>query len=122
MYTVRFNLGRGDNYMKWKIENLYTKEKVYLDPSEVSIVMSNCKLKNRINQATKIFNGDNKTVCAWVLCERVGWYINNKLTKTNKDQIRYNPREFPNWRQGEDNVDNKTFKQLLTINKNIYIS
>ncbi len=121
MYTIRFNLGRGKNYMKWKVENLETKEKVYLDPNEVSIVMNNCILKNRINQAKKIYGGENKTVCAWVLCESVV-IENNKLTKINKDKLTYNPREFPNWRQGEDNVDNKTFKQLLTINKNIYIS
>jgi len=121
MYTVRFNLGRGKNFMKWKVENTTTKEKVYLDPNEVSIEMNDCILKNRINQAMKIYSGENKSVCAWVLCKEVSIGPKKKI-QTKQKQITYNPRVKPYWIEGRDNVDNKKYKLLTTINKNIYTS
>ena len=76
---VRFNLGRGKNYMKWKIQ--YPNGNIlYYNPSEVQFVMTNCQLRNYKKVAEKIFNGGNKVVCAWVLCEEIN-IIDNELIK-----------------------------------------
>ena len=64
-YQLRFNLGRGDRYMKWKVT--YPSGAVrYFEPSEVTIIMQNCKLINKKESALRIFNGANKYVVAWV--------------------------------------------------------
>ena len=52
---VRFNLGRGQNYMKWKVQ--YTDGSVeYHSPSEVQLLMHECILKNH-SQPCRLFSG-----------------------------------------------------------------
>jgi hypothetical protein len=119
MYKVRFNLGAGNNYMKWKVENLKDKTKVYLDPSEVILTMTNCMLKNNRNRAEEINLGAHKSVCAWVLCENV--IINGTTDKEPEGtHIRYNPRVQPYWSEDGEDVDGKEYEKLTTINRNIY--
>ena len=65
-YKVRFNLGRGDNYMKWKVSTP-SGEATYHNPDDVLIIMKGCKLFNQKGSANKIYEGANKTVCAWVI-------------------------------------------------------
>jgi hypothetical protein len=116
MYKVRFNLGRGDRYMTWKIENLEDKSKQYLEPDEVSLTLINCTLKNNRNRAEEIFLGCSKSVCAWVLCEKV-------LVDAPQDvegvHIRYNPRVVPHWTENNVDVDEKQYDILKTNNKSV---
>ena len=50
---VRFNLGRGKNYMKWKVQ--YPSGNVeYFNPSDVQLILKNCQLKNNRKTAEKI--------------------------------------------------------------------
>ena len=67
---VRFNLGRGENYMKWKVEypNGWSK---YFAPTENQLILKGCQLKNSRTTAMKILNGQHKVVCAWVLCDEI---------------------------------------------------
>ncbi len=74
---VRFNLGRGKNYRKWKIEYPNSKPQ-YLDPNEVKLVMEGCLLKNYKKVSQRIFEGSNKTVCSWVICDNVIIMIENE--------------------------------------------
>ena len=56
--------------MKWKC--VFPDGTIeYLSPDEVTLIMSRCKLSNNAKQAEKIFQGENKTVCAWILCEEM---------------------------------------------------
>lgn len=117
MYKVRFNLGRGNNYMKWKIEDIKTNKAYYIDPNEVSLILVNCTLHNNRNRSEEIFLGSHKSVCSWVLCEKV---LIDAPREVYGEQIRYNPRVAPHWVHNGDDVDGKQYDELKTNNKNIF--
>lgn len=116
-YKVRFNLGNGSRYMTWKIEDIETKKSIYLQPEEVSLILIGCQLKNNKNRAEEIFLGSHKTVCAWVLCERI---LIDKPREVKGVKVSYNPRKIPHWVVEGKDVDNQKFKQLKTKNSTIY--
>lgn len=112
---VRFNLGRGKNYMKWKIE--HSEGTVYLSPDEVNLKMTNARLRNQKGTADKINQGNNKTVCSWILCDEV------QVTKLQYfgEQIRYNPRVNPFWTdESDNNIDGTSYDLLYTNKRKIY--
>jgi hypothetical protein len=116
---VRFNLGRGKNYMKWKIQSKTGVE--YHSPCDVQLIMKGCQLKNSRKTAEKIFNGMNKDVCAWVLCDSIDIKFDNFEKVWVKDRVRYNPRKFPHWVNYFDNdVDNCQFDKIITIDYCLY--
>ena len=116
---VRFNLGRGKNYMKWKIQSKSGVE--YHSPCDVQLIMKGCQLKNSRKTAEKIFNGMNKDVCAWVLCDSIDIKFDNFEKVWVKDRVRYNPRKFPHWVNYFDNdVDNCQFDKIITIDYCLY--
>jgi len=117
---VRFNLGRGKNYMKWKIQHPDGKIE-YHSPSEVQLVMDDCILKNYKSVSQKIFEGGNKTVCAWILCKSLAIkkseFIQGDL---NGERIRYNPRVTPNWMLGDSNADGMSVDKLVSVDFGVY--
>jgi hypothetical protein len=117
---VRFNLGRGKNYMKWKIQ--YTDGTVeYHSPSEVQLVMDNCILKNYKSVSQKIFDGENKTVCAWVLCKSIAIKSDSFIqADLNGERIRYNPRVAPNWTLNDSNADGMSVDKLVSVDFGLY--
>ena len=118
---VRFNLSRGKNFMKWKI--VYPDSTCeYLNPNEVSLIMSRCKLSNNAKQAEKIFQGESKTVCAWVLCEeiRITGVPQKDITETSR--LRYNPRVKPCWDYQEVNSDGKDFDCIESRGNRLYVN
>jgi hypothetical protein len=119
-YKIRFNLSRGEHFMHWQIKNSYG-DVVYHDPNDTQIEMFNCKLKNRVNIANEIFNGENKRVCAWVECENFKITEGTRCQFNSNDQIKYNPRNSPNWLNSKgENIDNKVFCELITNGNKIY--
>jgi hypothetical protein len=117
---VRFNLGRGKNYLKWKVTHP-DNSVIYYSPDEVQLVMTECTFKNHKSTAQKIYDGGNKTVCAWVLCKDIKIYTDKTITdETNR--VRYNPRVQPNWLHEGRVVDNETAIQVHTIDRGVYIS
>ena len=116
---IRYNLGRGENYMKWKIE-YPNKEVIYHNPNDVTLVMKNCKLKNSKATAKKIFAGAHKTVCAWILCDELT--ITKPTDQITNETISYNPRVMPCWQHSDDDVDDKTYVCLYTIDNTIYVT
>jgi hypothetical protein len=119
-YKLRFNLGKGKNYMKWKITHPSGKVD-YLEPNDVTIVMKNCLLRNQKSSAQKIFDGANKTVCAWIEAERlmVITEIDGALFLLG-DQVSYNPRVAPNWIVKGEDADGKELSNLVTDNRKIF--
>lgn len=117
-YKVRFNLGKGKNYMKWKIEGPDGVN--YYNPSEVQIVMTDCQLKNQIKTAEKILDGAHKTVCAWVRCVNVE--IKQPSTEPRLTQLKYNPRVRPYWCINDLNADNMLIEQVLSSDRKLFIS
>jgi len=118
-YKVRFHLGRGENFMKWQVRDLETGEVNYYDPDNMHLSMHVCKLGNKPSVATKIFNGENKTVCAWVWCDKVIAY-HNPQHRVGK-QYRYNPRRNPHWHSSDEyNLDNCEVLRLTTMGRGIF--
>ena len=119
-YQIRFNLGRGVNYEKWKVTNPYG-EVIYLDPSEVLIIMKGCKLVNHKGTAQKIFEGANKRVGAWVECDEVE-VTNKPVLNSSARKVCYNPRVEPNWTLDDENVDKQEFDELFTADRSIRLA
>ena len=123
MIKVRFNLSRGENYMKWKIEYPDgTKE--YLSPTDCQLIMHSVLLKNNKVQAQKIFDGGNKVVCAWVMCESI--HVKREYPFTafddfNPNRISYNPRVKPYWVLKDIDVDGGVFETIGSINNKLYV-
>lgn len=117
---VRFNLGKGKNYMKWKIE--YPNGNVeYHSPSEVQLTMFDCTLKNYKKVASKIYNGSNKEVCAWVLCKDINIKQDNFLqADLIGTRVKYNPRVTPNWVMEDNNVDGEKLNKLISVDFGLY--
>jgi hypothetical protein len=116
---VRFNLGRGVNYMKYKVE-YPDKSVVYIHPAEGQLVMSDCKLKSNKKTADRIFNGETKSVCGWVLCSSIEIKKDDFLKNEGYSKIRYNPKVDPNWVFEDANADDKEFKTIINIDYSLY--
>jgi len=102
---LRFNLARGKNYMKWKL-NKSDGSVVYLNPCDVQLILHNCVLKNNKKQAEAIYNGKHKVVCAWILCDKVEINISDfNQSDVYGNRIKFNPRVNPHWVMGEDSLD-----------------
>ena len=117
---VRFNLGRGKNYMKWKIQSKSGTE--YHSPCDVQLILHNCQLKNSRKTAEKIFNGMDKEICAWVLCESITIKHNNFEKVWVKDKLTYNPRKQPYWVFNDNEADNQKFETIVSIDYGLYAS
>ena len=117
---VRFNLGRGKNYMKWKVQHP-DGSVLYYSPTDNQLVMTGCTFKNHRKTAQKIFDGGNKTVCAWILCKDIKIYTGQPY-KDESRRVRYNPRVQPNWLFDGHIMDNDGVPQLHTIDYGVYIT
>lgn len=120
---VRFNLGRGKNYMKWKVT--YSDGNIeYLDPNLIQLILKNSELKNQKKTAEKITQGGNKRVCAWVLCDEIEIVPKgfNELYQ-EEQHIRFNPRVKPYWfLDGTDiNMDSMKFSRIESFDSSLYI-
>ncbi len=117
---VRFNLGKGKNFMKWKVE-FPDKRVQYYDPATTQLVMFGCQLRNYKKVAEKIYNGANKTVCAWVLCEDIDIRTERFIPfDANCDRIRYNPRIKPNWLLNDEVADDQRLDMIGSVDYGLY--
>ena len=117
---VRFNLGRGKNYMKWKIQHPDGKIE-YHSPTEVQLLMHDCILKNYKSVSQKIFEGGEKVVCAWVLCKSLAIKKSEFIqVDLIGERIRYNPRVTPNWILDGENVDGMSVDKLVSVDFGVY--
>ena len=117
---VRFNLSRGKNFMKWKVE-YPNKTSEYYDPEQVQLILTNAQLRNYKKVAEKIYNGANKSVCAWVLCDSVEIKTTDfKELNDSFDRIKYNPRIKPNWTINKEIADNEFIELIISENNKLY--
>jgi len=124
-YKVRFNLGRGENYMKWKVVDPKGVTSYYF-PTGVQLRMTGCTLKNNKAAAKRIYRGEsNKVVCAWVLCEKLD-LVTEEFVQPATNRLKFNPRTAPNWQleQGEHilNADDEYFNEITTVDYRLYIT
>ena len=122
-YRVRFHLAKGDNYMKWQVFDKQNNTKDYFDPDSKSIFMRGCVLGNQPSTAKKIFNGENKTVCAWISCDDYQvWNSSTAIVNPNAmTHYKYNPRKNPHWfTDTHDNRDGLKFDTMVTLKRAVY--
>lgn len=118
---IRFNLGKGKNYMKWKIQHP-TGEIEYHSPADVQLLMHDCNLKNHKKVAQKIFDGGEKVVCAWILCKSLAIKKQDFIqADLSGERVRYNPRVTPHWMLNDENVDGLHIDKLVTVDYGVYI-
>lgn len=118
---VRFNLSAGKNYMKWKVE-MPNGNTSYYDPSTTKLTMADCQLKNHKATAMKIYNGANKSVCAWIVCTSI--YISSSIhgAPTGLRQVKYNPRVIPHWTDDSgSNLDNELVSMIVSSDKKLFV-
>jgi hypothetical protein len=119
---VRFNLGAGKNFKKWKIERPNGGGISYHSPEDVQLIMSGCLLKNQETTALKIFDGANKTVCSWILCESIEIVANGVSPQLpNSEMVSYNPRVSPNWIYRGSIADGMRFNKLVSSGNKVYL-
>lgn len=122
---VRFNLGAGANYMKWKVE-IPGQPVRYISPDVVQLRMTGCTVKNQPGTAKKIHQGANKTVCAWILCDQISILTDLSMDSPSITQLKefeqlsYNPRVQPNWLCGGVNVDGESYDTVVSSGKNLF--
>jgi hypothetical protein len=122
---VRFNLGAGENYMKWKID-IPGQDARYLDPQGVQLRMTGCTLRNSPATAAKIHAGANKSVCAWILCDQIS-ILSAELESPSITQLKnfeplaYNPRVQPNWLCCGTNVDGESYDNIISMGKTLFV-
>ena len=121
---VRFNLGAGVNYMKWKID-IPGEPARYINPDAVQLRMTGCTVKNQKSTASKIHQGANKSVCAWILCNEISILTDldaPSITQLkNFEQLSYNPRVQPNWLCGGNNVDGESYDNIVSMGKTLFV-
>lgn len=122
---VRFNLGKGKNYMKWKVQHP-DGTSVYYSPTDTQLVMHNCILKNNRKTAEKIMTGQHKTVCAWVLCDSIEIRNDSFVpydVDPNNIRVKYNPRENPFWVLGKGTpADGFKFNQIGSVDYKLFVT
>ena len=119
-YRVRFHLAKGKNFMKWQVFDKLHNTKDYYDPDTRSIIMRDCFLGNHATNAKKIFDGENKTVCAWVACNEV-CVVDSAPTVGKLTHYKYNPRKNPHWHTDTlNNADNLKFNVMVTNKRKVY--
>ena len=119
MNRVRFHLAQGRHYQHFQIRHADGTVS-YHDPDSVQLVMRNCRLHNQNRVAEAICAGRNKTVCAWVVCESVEIVPHDSVSTTDSP-IYFNPRKVPYWTDGKANLDGKTFPEIFTSGRNLYL-
>jgi len=111
--------------MKWKVQYTDGTAK-YHDPCNTQLVMTNCTLKNSRKTAEKIFQGQHKTVCAWILCETIevnyDTFVAYDINNENR-RIKYNPKVNPHWvNVKETNMDGYQFSEIGTVDYKLFVT
>ena len=108
-FKVRFNLGRGENYKKWKITHP-SGEVEYIEPDKWRLFMWEVELKNN---------------SSWILCNNICIkpYPSTWRAEDYKGgEIKYNPRVKPHWVHNDKDVDNERFQFIFSSNKQLFNS
>ena len=121
-YRVRLHLAKGENFMKWQVFDKQNNTKDYFDPDLKCILMRGCVLGNQPATAQRIYDGENKTVCAWVACDEVAVVDKIPLSSISKlTHYKFNPKKNPHWfTDTHDNRDGLKFDTMITQNRAVY--
>jgi hypothetical protein len=115
MFKIRFHLAQGPNFMQWQIKG--PEGIVYLDPALASLTLFGAKLCNQKATAQKIHNGANKSVCAWIKCDRI-----EIGAAPGGERVMFNPKKCVHWTNDKgENLDKKTFGAIQLRGRALYV-
>jgi hypothetical protein len=131
-FKVRFHLAKGEHFMYWQVTDGQTGEVSYCDPKVVLMHLSGCRLHNQPGTARKVFEGADKTVCAWIACDGVliapfgssgiPEYVETCFSGRDVERVSYNPKVAPNWRNGAgENVDKAEFDRVIVAHRSVFV-
>ena len=119
-FKIRFHLGAGENFMKWRVEDVDDKTVTFFDPSDFNAIIKDGKLYNQKSAAKKINEGANKTVCAWIMAK--DYKLIKLFDNEIQSEVKYNPRQTPYWTNNDgENLDGKEYKTMYITNKRILL-
>lgn len=122
MFRIRFHLGVGEHFKHWQIKDMKTKDVLFINPHEFSLLINGAELVNYRWVAENIFSGQtHKTVCSWIACD--GYTIVDKpeCNLLDEDELRYNPRVNPYWTNTiDENLDGNSYSLLITNGNKVY--
>jgi hypothetical protein len=118
MFRLRFHLAQGPHFMHWQVRG--PNGVSYYKPDEVTIRAQNVTLKNSASTAKKIFEGADKTVCAWLQCEFLEVIPKQDFVIEKYTRLFFNPRNCIHWTNEEGwNLDNKFVGEIITIGRQV---
>lgn len=118
-FQVRFHLGKGKHYQHWQVKCGAGVR--YYDPAEVSLTMLDCQLRNQPGMAKRIFDGANKSVCAWIDCNEL--MIDSPEGTPPGLPVFYDPRVAPHWRNlTGGNIDGMRLEVLRTKSRSVFFT
>jgi hypothetical protein len=92
----------------------------YHDPAKVSLTLLDCQLRNQPATAKKVYEGANKSVCAWVDCNDL---LVDGATEVHGVPVSYNPRVAPHWRgEAGENIDGKRIGLLRSNGRQLFFT
>jgi len=123
-YKIRFHLGKengGQHYAKWRVEDMKHKTVCFYDPDHVTLVLTDCVLRNGKKTALKIFNGATKRVCAYIKCEEVNIFYSEQIKILPKEEYKFSPKRKPYWTESYGcDCDNTKVDLLYTKGRGIF--
>lgn len=122
MKRLRFNLGRGPWYKMWQIKYDDSDRVDYYNPDIFTFIIKNGTLNNKRKVAEKIYNGANKTVCAFISFNEGDFSDLNSINLAECTRIYYNPRICPHWTDSKNKINLDGYTGDIVINgKELYI-
>lgn len=119
MNKVRFHLGAGQFFKHWQVKN--SSGVKFFNPDSTAMLLTNCKLKNNKRIAQLILDGNHKTVCAYIQCEKVEFIDLMAHNSYRLEKISFNPKVKPYWfDQNGDDVDGEKYDLLATIKNQVF--
>lgn len=124
---LRFHLARGEHYMHWQLKNARRGKPVYFNPEDTNFLLEDVKLYNRRYAAQKIYEGANKSVCAWLAIKGSIKVHVSEFDTSGMVEISYNPKEVPFWTYKtrvpglEVDLDLKEFNKVIINKTKIYV-
>ena len=120
-FQVRFHLGKGPNYMCWQVKDYGLNPAANNGRPDTK-----CVRKNSPTTAKRIYDGEHKTVCAWVECDMVDVHYKKdpsfkEVDTKNLRKYKYNPKKNLHWfTSKQSNVDDKELVKMHTNSRSLY--
>ena len=121
-FQLRFNLSKGKNFRKWKL-TAPDGTVQYLEPNLFSFEITNGWFHNNKKTAQEIFDGADKSVCAWVRAENITVLpVEERLARVDHgmEWVSYNPRKCVHWSRDGQDLDGSRFTKAVAVSGRVY--